>query len=292
MKVDYHVHPNLRGENTSRRLKAIWKALHQKHIDAIVCAEHTFKDAPAAYRALTAARPGNARTHVFPGAELVAKDCRGIDVIAFAEHDWYAEHPRLLEPYAMTLREMLCYLKNSDLHYFIPHPLAVGSTLPGLFPTDAEMQSFLESVPAFEAFNASFLLLEHLFQYPLLRPLLKRFRHRLRTGASVDLQRYQKPTHTFLAVGSDAHHPWEIGFCLEIPSDGTESRHEVFQKLTTNTVLNTLHFPRFKWIISRLLAMAWTTSCEGLMRRELRRELKDQQSFCDDSLALHTEFPS
>ncbi len=292
MKVDYHLHPNLQGEHASRRLRAIWRALSKKHIDAIICSEHTFKDAPGAYRALTAARPEGDKTHVFPGAELVAKDCHGIDIIAFAEHDWYDEHPRLLEPYAMTLREMLSYLRNSDLHYFIPHPLIVSSTLRKLYPTEEEMQEFLSTVPAFEAFNASFLLLEHLFQYPALRPLLKRFRHRLRAGASVDLSRYQKPNHNFIAVGSDAHHPWEIGFCLEIPGNETENRHSVFEKLTTNTVINTLHFPRFNWTVPRLIAMGWTTMCEGLMRRELRRELETEPFAIEEGLSLNVEVSS
>jgi hypothetical protein len=270
MKVDYHLHPNLRGRNQAKRLRKLWNAIAEHHLDAVICAEHSFKNAPDAYRKLIASKPEGLRTHVFPGAELVAKDATGIDVIAFAEHDWYDDHPLLLEPYAMSLKQMLSYLENSDLQYFIPHPLIPTSPLKTLFGTGKKMQAFLASVPAFEAFNGCWLLFEHLCSFPMLRPVLRRTRNNLRRNARLPLQMYLHPSHQFIAVGSDAHYPSEVGFCVDIPFTRLHCRSSVFQRITSNTDIQTIHFPRFHRALLRLLLMAWTTINEGRMRKEWR----------------------
>ena len=291
MKVDYHLHPNL-SSNPKRRLRAIWRELSEHRIDAIVCAEHDFKDAPHAYRTLTAARPHGASTHVFPGAELRTNDGKGIDVIAFAEHDWYDDYPELLQAYSMSLREMLTVLERSGLRYFIPHPFIIGSPLPKRFSTEEEMDLFFQSIPAFEAHNGAFLLLEHFFQYPALKRLSKRLRYNLRTGAAVDLEKYRLPHHSFLAVGSDAHHPWEIGFSVEIPSDGMKSRREIFEILTSNTEIQTLHFPQFQWVVPRLLATALTILHESIQCHVIGWKRKIDAFFEEESLVLDTEIPA
>lgn len=292
MKLDYHVHPNLYGKELLRRrlLAAIWKSFSKHELDAVICAEHSFKDAPDAYRSLIAARPKDARTQVFPGAELVASDGRGVDVIAFADHDWYDDHRELLRPYGMTLAEMLRYLRASELHYFIPHPLLMGQALGEIYDTEESMEAFLTSVPAFEAFNSSFLLLEHLFQYPFVRPLLRSIRNKMRRSAQVDLETYKKDHHRFLAIGSDAHHPWELGFCVEVPGERPATRSEIFRVLTSNTDIQTLHFPTFDRTIIRLIAMGWTTLNEAILRR-ISKRAAPAPVFLEDALTLHADLP-
>lgn len=93
MKTDYHFHPNLQAKNPEKRLRHIWDAITANRLDAIICTEHAYKNAPNAYRRLVAAKPENARTHIFPGAELITNEGKGIEIIAFAENDWYDHHP-------------------------------------------------------------------------------------------------------------------------------------------------------------------------------------------------------
>jgi hypothetical protein len=267
MRVDYHVHPNLPARHPEHRLRLFWEAFGRHRLDAIVCAEHTFKDAPRAYRLLKSAQPKHSRTHVFPGAELVAKDHpRGIDVIAFGDHDWYDEHPRLLRPFSMTLDEMIRYLERTDLRFFIPHPLLTGTTLKRTFDSREDVVDFLGEIPAYEAFNGCHLLLEHLCAAPALRPFFGAFGKRLRAAAHPPLS-FPDQRHAFLAVGSDAHHPREIGFSVEIPGPLPRSSRDAFDRLTHNTDLTTLHFPRFSHVGPRLLSMLLTTLHEGRMRR-------------------------
>jgi len=272
MRADYHIHPNLPRRHPEQRLTAFWSAIEKHRLDAVICAEHSFKDAASAYRKVMAAKPKQMHCHVFPGAELVTSDPHGgVDVIAFAEEDWYDAHPRLLEPFSMTLTEMLRYLQASDLQYFIPHPLILGTSLRWLFRTQDDMKNFLATIPAFEARNGSPLLLAHLCTlFPLLHPLLRRFREKLSTSAEPQLELYYGE-HAFLAVGSDAHHPRELGFSVEIPGKA-DSRRFAFERLTHNTDVSRLSFPSFSNPFLRLLSFASTAFHEWGMRKRGRWE--------------------
>jgi hypothetical protein len=213
---------------------------------------------------------------------------KGIDIIVLAEKDWYDDHPRLLRPYALSLKEAIAYLNDTDLQYFIPHPTLFGSSLPRLITSDEEMEQFLASVPAFEAVNGCYLLLDYLFSSSLLPRKVRSFGRHLRESAQPDLKRYQREHHRFLAVGSDAHHPRELGFSVEIPGHCPASAQDIFERITSNTDIKTLHFPRFSAVIPRLLSMAWTTFAESQMRREWQREEPQSLPF-DESLILQPD---
>ncbi|MFA6039242.1 MAG: hypothetical protein WCV62_00745 [Candidatus Peribacteraceae bacterium] len=271
MKVDYHVHPNLPTRHPEKKLAKLWQAVERHRLDAFICAEHSFKDAPGAYRALVAAKPKHVRCQVFPGAELATSDGGGgVDVVAFAREDWYDEHPRLLEPFSMTLAETVRTLEASGLRWFIPHPTIMGTALRRQFPGQGEMREFLASVPAFEARNGTHLLIEHLCTHPLARPFLRGVRDRLRASAEPRLDLYFRE-HAFLAVGSDAHHPRDLGYCVEFPGRAAGRRH-VFERLTRNTDIQTLHLPAFSYALPRLLATAGTAFHEWCMRKAGRSE--------------------
>lgn len=273
MRVDYHFHPNLQAKNSKHRLAAVWKAFDRHRIDAVICSEHTFKNAPNAYRQLLSSKPQACRTHVFAGAELVTSDGMGIDVIAFAAHDWYDEHPRLLEPFAMPLSEMVSYLERSGLHYFIPHPYILRNPLKDLYPTRLAMREFLGGMPAYEAFNGCFLGVERLMSIPPFGRLLSRVRRTLRECTRPPKDWLPAMKHRFLAIGSDAHHPSEIGLCVEIPCPHLRDRSRVFHALTTNTDIRTVHFSRKPSSFLQLCWTAWTTFTEWMMRKywKLRR---------------------
>ena len=115
MKADYHFHPNLHAKNPEKRLQRIWDAIIANELDAIICTEHAYKNAPDAYRRLIATKPANAKTYIFPGIELITNEGKGIEIIAFTENDWYDDHPLLLKPFAMNLSETSLYCSLEKL---------------------------------------------------------------------------------------------------------------------------------------------------------------------------------
>ncbi len=289
MRADYHFHPNLQGKSSARRLRALWKAIGRHRIDAIICTEHTFKNAPNAYRRMIAAKPDGSATHVFAGAELVTNDGMGIDVIAFADRDWYDDHPLLLEPFALSLREMITYLEATNLQYFIPHPYLIKNPLKDLFDSPGSMRAFLERVPGYEAFNGCYLGLERFLGFPLLRRLFLHFRRQLRESARPP-QEYLPPEPVqFIAVGSDAHHPSEIGLCVDVDCPDIHSARCVFAALITNTDIRSLHYSRKPAGFLQLCRMAWTTFTESTMRRAwiIRRYL--ERTFGEKEITLATD---
>ena len=146
-----------------------------------------------------------------------------------------------------------------------------GALRPLVFVAKKRIRAFLASVPAVEAFNGCYLILEHICK--TVHPA----RRLLRAKASLDLERLAPAAHAFLAVGSDAHHPRELGFSVEIPSS-PKNRREAFALLTTNTDISRLHFPRIDRLLPRIVFSGWTTLHEGMMRHELRRA-EDTQKF-------------
>lgn len=272
MKADYHFHPNLHAKQPEKRLRELWDAISANDLGAIICTEHAYKNAPTAYRQLVHAQPSNATTHVFPGAELITKDGKGIEIIAFAEDDWYDEHPLILEPLTMSLAEMIAYLEASNLHWFIPHPFLRGNPLRRLFPDEDQMSDFLKRVPAIEIRNGCYLLLEKFF-CSIPWSLLKNCESG-KLCESVQLTSSMIPCgkYDFLAVGSDAHHPRDIGFSVDIPTHGNRpTREEAFRALVTNKTIDVVHIPPQCFSLRHLIYTGWTAFSEACMKREWKR---------------------
>lgn len=272
MKADYHFHPNLHAKMPEKRLKRIWEALKSQDIDAIVCSEHVYKNAPDAYRQLLGAKPHDAKTHVFPGAELITKEGKGIEIIAFAEHDWYDDHPKLLEPLTMSFKEMVDYLEASDLQWFIPHPFLLGNPLKKLYPGHEGLMEFLRTVPAYEIQNGCYLLLEEFYRMLPIRWFSHTQAAKFRDSVLLPPHRVPDGKHRFIAVGSDAHHPRDIGFCVDIPTEKpVTDRSEAFRFLTNNTAVENIHIPFQAFSLRHLMYTGWTTFSESCMKREWRR---------------------
>lgn len=271
MRADYHFHPNLPKKRPERCLRAIWRAIERHQMDAMVCTEHVFKDAPNAYRQLIAAKPLYRRTHIFPGAELVSGDGGGVDVIAFGREDWYDEHALLLKPFALSLEEMITYLETTDLSYYIPHPYLLKTPLKQLYRGDEAVKKFLSSVPAFEAFNGCFLHVEHVCCSKPLRRMTRRLTQNLQESSRLDPERIPDGTFRFLAVGSDAHHPKEIGLAVDMPCDDVSSRENVFTCITSNTDIGSIVVPPQLRPLMRTLSAGWITYKEGRIRRRIKQ---------------------
>lgn len=280
MKVDYHFHPNLPLlKDPSKRLRKIWEAFGRFGLDAVICTEHAFKDPARAYRELLAARPNHLRTHIFPGAELVTNDSGpGIDVIVFSEEDWYEDYPELLEPYNFSLFEMLEVLEGSDLSYFIPHPYLLRNPLKKLFRGTTRMRAFLSQVEAFEYVNGCYLSLEKLCSvFPFGG---RRARRVFQESARPSPSKLPLEPRTFVAVGSDAHHPRDVGLSLDISCEDPEDRHAAFRALTrSNASSSSISYGAPSYALPALFHMCWTTFDEALQRRVARFNAYHQTSF-------------
>lgn len=278
MKIDYHFHPNLQAKCPDKRLGRLWDAIREHKIDAIICTEHVYKNAPDAYRRFIQAKPGDIDTCVFPGAELITKEGKGIEVIAFAEHNWYAEHPLLLQPLTLSLDEMIAYLQQSNLYWYIPHPFLIGNPLKKKYATEEAMQAFLASVPGVEMHNGCYLMLEEFYRKLPLALFHTHQAEKFRT--SVQLSSVPGDGHAFLAVGSDAHHPRDVGFCLEVEGDASElSRTDLFEFMITNKQFQSVRIPQATFSLMHLLYTGWTTFSEYCMKREWRRYQNQHAAF-------------
>ena len=279
MRADYHFHPNLQAKRPEKRLQLIWDALQTQRLDAVICAEHTYKNAPSAYRKLMGAKPKSARTHVFPGAELISCEGKGIEIIAFAEGDWYDDHPLILQPLTMCFADMVTYLEQSNLYWFIPHPFLLGNPLKRLFPSSKKMLDFLKHVPAFEAQNGCYLLLERFYRSLPWHWFSDTQATRFHNSVHLTTSLLPNGEHQFLAIGSDAHHPRDIGFCVDIPTRGIYDRSKAFHMLVTNTAVDNVYVPSQTLSLRHLLYTAWTTYSESCMKREWRRYEYQHRAF-------------
>ena len=287
MKTDYHFHPNLHAKNPEKRLRRIWDAITTSGLDAIICTEHAYKNAPDAYRRLIATKPTNAQAHIYPGVELITNEGKGIEIIAFAEHDWYDDHPLLLKPFAMNLSEMLTYLQDSDLQWFVPHPFLPGNPLKRLFPDEGSMLDFLSQVPAFEMQNGCYLLLEKFFEY-MPWTWLHNVEKKLRDSVQLSQSLVKNGEHAFYAIGSDAHHPRDLGFYVDITTSKPQpNRTEAFQVLITNKTIDAVHVPSQCFSLRHLLYTGWTTFSESCMKREWHRYAYQHEVFEIEPAAQH-----
>ncbi len=279
MKADYHFHPNLHCKRPEKRLTLIWQAFQHHELDAVICTEHTYKNAPDAYRQLVHSKPEAASTHVFPGVELISREGKGIEIIAFAKEDWYDHHRQLLMPMTMGFGEIIDYLERSDLYWFIPHPFLIGNPLLRIFGNTNQLLNFLHYVPSIEVKNGCYEHLRSLIEalpLPIAIPLAIQLQKRS------DLRFQLKDDHDyrFLAVGSDAHHPEDIGLHVDIPTQGNPiCRESAFKILVTNCNVESIHLSPTSFSPRRLIHMCWTTFSESCMKREWRRYQNQHWAF-------------
>lgn len=249
----------------------------------MICTEHVYKNSPQAYRHMVKSRPVDIRTQLFPGAEAITEE--GVDIIVFAEEDWYDHHPLLLRPFSLSLENMIQYLNDSDLHYFIPHPRLTHNPLRSLFDSTVELDSFLSSVASWEVHNGCYLAFEKLWETPIIGSLTKRWMGSLCESAHAPVTRTRRQ-RSFLAVGSDAHHPEELGTCVHIVCNIPVRRSDIFQALVTNTDLSVVDLPLPSRPLLRLLRVAWTTFTEWWIKQEYRRYDYHHTSFNPHQYAM------
>ena len=215
--VDYHFHPNL-PKSRSRALKKcqnFWAALQKKNINTVIITEHNFKNPRRAYELMKETKPENC--FVFPGMEHVTAE--GIDVLIF-HHSETLYQCQALRPFGCSLEETIEIAEQHDFACCLAHPhsLAKSSIIKRL--GHEKYFEYLNKISAVEITNASFDNLIRLFEKPILKRIFKK--NIIKIYKTKYLPESDYPENIkFLAVGSDAHHPKQIGtYCtIEVTDD-------------------------------------------------------------------------
>ncbi|MBI3336891.1 hypothetical protein HYZ98_05015 [Candidatus Peregrinibacteria bacterium] len=230
LRIDTHVHPNLKLFSrylTRRKTRKIWKAFADHNLDAVLIAEHAFKQPVQAFRALKRSRPVGMSTHLIPGVEALTKE--GVDVIVFSRDEYIFQQKDILTPYKLSFEELLCRIEQDDrLYGVVTHPFVLSETgMIAHFDVDCIRKS-IRRLQFVERHNMCVWYLRIVFE---------------RLGLSTCVPRLYE---SFCATeeipqdivgagivfgGSDAHHPWDIGSHLQIHVPHTFAYEEIFDAL-------------------------------------------------------------
>lgn len=212
IKIDYHFHPNfsfyLPFFNAARARK-YWKKFEEHGISLVFCSEHAYKRPEQSFHLLNKYRPKNSKTYLVPAVEALTKE--GVDIVVFARYpqDLYSKKT-LIKPFGMGTKKLIDLIqKNSSLFAIVVHPFTPGTT--SIYRTvGKKITERAISVCGFvEKNNGSMGVLKRLF---LLFGLSKLLRKKYQQIAQTDsLPEGFFSSKALCTVGSDAHHPFEVG---------------------------------------------------------------------------------
>lgn len=261
IRADYHFHPNLpRGEKRAmRKVARLFARFRACGIGAVIVTEHVYKDPVRAWQMMRAQKPDDVA--LFPGLEYLTKE--GIDICLFAETD--AIYQYRWEPYEHTYEAVLHFLaEHPDVRGFVTHPYTLGTTSIVTKKGEAFAKYAIDTLGAVEPVYSVFRDIKRILSLPVLRTLGARTLARIEDNEQLP-QRLYPHTPLFFAIGSDAHHVWEIG-----PSAQVQVRGTVYESVTRNTVVHPVGIDT--GALWRLIPAALTTAHEWLMKQVLRNK--------------------
>jgi hypothetical protein len=284
--VDYHFHPNFNfssRRSAARRAAKIWRAFYAHRLDVVVVSEHSWKRPVESFQLLQFYRPPGARLVLLPGVEVLTRE--GLDVVVFGNcRSWY-EDPELhslLRPYRLRFNEVVDIVgaERSRLAGFLPHPYTRGTTgSVEFFGRDGAM-ALAERLGGVEASNNCYGNALSLSRRLGARILPATYQ-RMHLTACLDEGFLDSAAGAFLAHGSDAHFPEDIGYgCLVESVADPDCAKTAFSVLCTNGNRQAVRIrkkPRVKrlWHTAR---SAGITLREAMQKRALRRVLLEQVS--------------
>lgn len=276
--VDYHFHPNFnfRSRRIGRRSRRIWDAFERAELDIVICSEHCWKRPADSYHRLIDARPDEAQTMVLPGVEILTTE--GIDIVVFGHcPSWYEDTHlgECLEPFSTPLSEVIDRVVDShDASGFIPHPYTAGQT--GVIKHFGREGSrdLAAKLGAIETSNNAFA--DTLSFTNWLGPkMFPKTQEKMILTQQLDDNFADDLDLNFVAVGSDAHCPREIGYGVHLEVDSKpESAEEAFRAMMTNQ--NAIGVDKFKAGMmrraGRAAKSAGTTFREFMDKRRIKRK--------------------
>lgn len=256
IRVDYHFHPNLPTSNAraARKVARLYKRFAQRGISAVLITEHVYKDPVRAWRMMQEQKPADIT--IFPGLEYLTKE--GIDICLFAETDAIYSYAWI--PYALSYEEIIDFLQtHPDVRGFVTHPYTLGTTSIITKKGDSFTKEAIEALGSVECIYSVFRDLKKLLNFPILRLCTASLRARIDKNESLPLD-FHPRTLRFFAIGSDAHHVWEIG-----PGAEVAMKESVFGSIVGNTAIQPYGIDQGK--LWRLIPAAFTTAHEWLLKR-------------------------
>lgn len=232
IKIDCHFHPNfplsipfLGKYLSNKKAKSIWKAFAKSDLNAVLVTEHSYKHPIKSFEILEKNKPKHAKTKIIPGIEVLTKE--GTDIIVFSKNqkDIYS-HIELLTPWELKILELIKFIKKHQLLYgIVVHPYTPGTT--GIVRNNGmeTTKKAIKELGFVEFYNCSFTALIKLLSFLKLDKIFKRkYSQMINTASAPDILRVNNP---IITGGSDAHHSWEIGDCMEIEADNQKNIFEI-----------------------------------------------------------------
>lgn len=234
LRIDTHVHPNLKLFSrylTRRKARKMWQAFTNHHLDAVIVAEHAFKQPVQAFGAMKRYRPNGAHTHLIPGVEALTKE--GIDVIVFSRDEYIFQQKDILTPYKLSFEELVLRIEQDDrLYGVVTHPFVLSATgMIAHYGIDQIRQS-IQRLQFVECHNMCLWYLRIVFEW---LGLSRRFPRLYRSFLSTEDVPRDIIGSGIVFGGSDAHHPWDIGSHLQVHTQHTALYDAVFDALITST---------------------------------------------------------
>ena len=277
--ADYHFHPNFNfGRCLKTQASQIWDAFKKHKLDVVVVCEHAWKRPTDSFHVLQDHRPADCDTFLLPGIEVLTKE--GLDVVVFGPcGSWYSETnlSDLFEPYHPRIDDVIRLVQqpHHPVRGFLPHPYTRGTTGTVEFYGLDEAKQLATALGGVEASNNCYEDALHLSRR-LGRWFPKTMERMLRTEDIGD-EFLDEVKVDFIAIGSDAHFPAEIGYgCMIEVSDRPQSADDAYRAMTTNRTREGV--PRkFKPAIDRVFHVsksAYITAHEAIQKKAIRNQKK------------------
>jgi|TARA_B100001971_G_C18200270_1_gene544114 hypothetical protein len=260
LRIDYHLHPNLPKdeEKAIKKCDAYWKKLEEQNIHYLIVTEHVYKNPKRAFECMQKTKPKG--MHCYPGVEYLTKE--GIDIILFAKEPIIYTYTQL-EPYKMSLKQTMAFVKEKKLFSFVTHPYTLGTTSIVRIAGRKSYQEAVNTLGAVEISNGSPANLGKLLTWFPLNLLTKGIRKEINKNLSIPKEDYPKKTK-FLAAGSDAHEVWQIGDCLELETE----EKDPFKNITNNRKVKIINKKASANLLD-LLITGWICFKEWRMKKKL-----------------------
>lgn len=223
IRVDYHFHPNLpiTKKRAEKKIRKIYSKLDELNINVVLITEHVYKNYVRAWDLMKKNKPEN--FFIFPGLEYVTKE--NIDICLFSEtENIYKYH---IKPFQMSYEEVLSFLEvHKDVFGYVTHPFTLGETS----ILDKKGEKFtkiaIEKLGSVEAAYTEYHRLKELLQNRFIKSFFTKTLRRIEENEKMPKEFYPSNIK-FLATGSDAHHVWEIGTCVEVALKENNVFHSV-----------------------------------------------------------------